>query len=270
MNKLLQRIVTAAILVVVLVIVFFRLPPIAAVTLVLAFGLIAAWEWGGFVWPGRLGLRLVYVAGLLILMVISAALFPARLPLQGLLVVNLLWWALAFVWVLRFPVQFGQVTGAVCGAMVLVPAWTALVVLLQGSELGPKYVLLVFAIVWAADVGAYFVGRRIGRKRMAPRVSPGKTWEGAVGGLVAAGVAGWLGGLILNIPLVTLVPLAIGIAFVSILGDLTVSMFKRNAGLKDSGQLFPGHGGVLDRIDSITAAVPLFVLSGTWLGVLEL
>jgi len=270
MNKLLQRIVTAAVLIVVLIIVFFRLPPVAAVAMLLVFSLIAAWEWGGFVWPGQFAARIGYVASLLVLMATSTLLFPARLPLQGLLLVSLAWWGLALVWVVRFPVHFGQATAAVCGIMVLVPAWTALVVLLRGDGLGPEYVLLILAIVWAADIGAYFVGRRIGRNRLAPRVSPGKTWEGAVGGLIAAGFAAALGGLILHISLVSLVPLAICVALWSILGDLTVSMFKRSAGLKDSGQLFPGHGGVLDRVDSVTAAAPLFVLGATWIGLLEL
>ena len=270
MNKLLQRIVTAVILVFILVVVFFRLPPMAAAIVLLAFALIAAWEWGGFVWPGQLVVRVAYVGGLALLMTSSAVLFPARLPLQALLLVSLIWWALALLWVVRFPIHFGRATGAVCGVMVLVPAWTALFVLLKNSAFGPAYVLLVLAIVWAADIGAYFVGRRFGRNHIAPKVSPGKTWEGAIGGLLAAGIAASVGGAVMELPILTLVPLAVCAALLSILGDLTVSMFKRSAGLKDSGQLFPGHGGVLDRVDSVTAAVPLFVLGASWAGLLEL
>jgi phosphatidate cytidylyltransferase len=115
-------------------------------------------------------------------------------------------------------------------------------------------------VVWAADIGAYFVGRLLGRHKLAPKVSPGKTWEGVAGGMagsLAVGVAGayWFG-----IPAILLAPLAVVCGLVSVIGDLTVSVFKRNAKLKDSGWLLPGHGGVLDRIDSLTAAGPWLAL----------
>jgi phosphatidate cytidylyltransferase len=103
----------------------------------------------------------------------------------------------------------------------------------------------------------------LGRTKLAPAVSPGKTWEGVTGGLITAGVAAALMASWLGLPVSRLVILAIGTALISVLGDLTQSMFKRNVGLKDSGKLLPGHGGVLDRIDSLTAAVPAYVV-GLW------
>jgi phosphatidate cytidylyltransferase len=114
-------------------------------------------------------------------------------------------------------------------------------------------------IVWAADVGAYVFGRLLGRTKLAPAVSPGKTWEGVTGGLLLAGVAAGAAAAWVGLPTNRLVVLGVLTALVSVLGDLTQSMFKRNVGLKDSGRLLPGHGGVLDRIDSLTAAVPAFV-----------
>ncbi len=133
---------------------------------------------------------------------------------------------------------------------------------------GPVLVLIMLVIVWAADIGAYFVGRAVGRVKLAPQVSPGKTWEGVIGGLAAATLAaivaaGWAG-----LTIAQGVGLGISVAAISVIGDLTVSMFKRNAGLKDSGRLFPGHGGVLDRIDGVTAAAPLFAIEATWLGMI--
>lgn len=268
MNKLLQRVVTAAILLVVLLIVFFRLPQPAAIGSLGVFVAVAAWEWSAFLPLGRLVPRAAYTLFLLVLMVGSLWVIPDRVPIWPLLWVGLLWWGVAFIWVLRYPLKIRPVVGAVCGVLVILPAWVALINLLTIPGQGPEYVLFVLLIVWAADIGAYFVGRRLGRTKLAPKVSPGKTWEGLVGGLVgAAGVAlcgswwfEWAPGV--------LIPLAISIAVISVVGDLTVSMFKRNAGLKDSGNLFPGHGGVLDRIDSVTAAVPLFALVVTWAGLL--
>jgi len=112
--------------------------------------------------------------------------------------------------------------------------------------------------------------QQFGRTRLAPRVSPGKTWEGVAGGLVATALVATAGAALLQLPVLGLVLISVAAAAISIIGDLTVSIFKRTVGLKDSGSLFPGHGGVLDRIDSLTAAMPLFVVCAVWLGYLQL
>ena len=120
--------------------------------------------------------------------------------------------------------------------------------------------LTALAIVWAADVGAYAAGRMLGRVKLAPKVSPGKTWEGLCGGVALAALVALAAAILLRLPPVSMVALGVVTALVSVVGDLTVSMFKRNVGVKDSGALLPGHGGVMDRIDSLTAAVPVFML----------
>jgi phosphatidate cytidylyltransferase len=180
------------------------------------------------------------------------------------LILALLWWLLAFGAVLAFPRQFSRSFVAVAGLVVLLPSWLLLSRLHGGPMLGPGLALTLLLIVWAADIGAYAFGRWLGRVKLAPAVSPGKTWEGVGGGLLSAALVGGLAALVLGLPVGGLVSVGIATALVSVLGDLTTSMFKRNVGVKDSGHLLPGHGGVMDRIDSLTAAVPVFVL-GLWL-----
>jgi len=125
----------------------------------------------------------------------------------------------------------------------------------------------VLALAFAADIGAFFAGRSFGRVKLAPRVSPGKTWEGVFGGLLLALAVGWAASALSGVPALRLLPLALVGAGFSVVGDLTESLFKRASGLKDSGTLIPGHGGVLDRIDSTLAASPVLATGLLWLGV---
>jgi phosphatidate cytidylyltransferase len=270
MNKLLTRVVTALVLVAVLLVVFFRLPEAATVGLLGIFVVAAAWEWGGFVGgratPWRVAFAVLVAGGISLLGMLP----PSRLPVLPLLYVALGWWAFAFTLVLRYPVTLPVAWRLPCGLLVLLPAWTAMLALLRSADGGPELLLLALAVIWAADVGAYFTGRRFGRTRLAPRVSPGKTWEGVGGGLAATALVAALGAWLLGLPLFALVGISLAAAALSIIGDLTVSAFKRSAGLKDSGSLFPGHGGVLDRVDSVAAAMPLFAVLAAWLGVLRL
>jgi phosphatidate cytidylyltransferase len=153
----------------------------------------------------------------------------------------------------------------------LVPAFIALARLLgaaRGPARGPQLVLWLVLLVVAADVGAYFAGRSLGRRKLAPRVSPGKTLEGALGGLVMVALVAWGGALHFGLPPAAVVVFGCAVGILSIVGDLTESMFKRAAGLKDSGVLLPGHGGLLDRVDSVTAAAPLYALGLFGFGVI--
>jgi phosphatidate cytidylyltransferase len=157
------------------------------------------------------------------------------------------------------------------GVIVLVPPWLSLLVLHGSATPGSALVLMLMALVWTADSGAYAAGRLWGRTKVAPKVSPGKTWEGVYGGMAAAALTAVIAGQWIGFgwrTQVSLVLLGIVTVLFSIIGDLFESLIKRMAGVKDSGRLLPGHGGVLDRIDSVTAAAPVFALGLLWQGMI--
>jgi phosphatidate cytidylyltransferase len=164
----------------------------------------------------------------------------------------------AFVWLLFHPTPIPTAVSWISGALIIVPAWFSLdwIFLRDGVSL-----LLLLLIVVGADTGAYFSGKLFGRVKLAPRISPGKTWEGVIGGMAVVSVLAAIYAVQTGGKLSVYLPLCLAIAVISIVGDLTVSVFKRRAGVKDSGRFFPGHGGVLDRIDSIAAATPVFALA---------
>jgi phosphatidate cytidylyltransferase len=183
---------------------------------------------------------------------------------RGLVVLILAgaWWAAALVWLARWrpqrPASHGALAAA--GVLALVPAWAALVWL---HTSGPVWVLILLGLVWIADTAAYFTGRALGRRRLAPLLSPGKTLEGVWGGLLAVGLYSGILALLLRLGAVEgvyFVLLGLLAAMVSVEGDLMESLLKRQRGVKDSGQILPGHGGALDRIDSLLAAAPVYAL----------
>jgi phosphatidate cytidylyltransferase len=223
--------------------------------------LAGAWEWSGFFGATSPATRIFYVIFVATLMAVVGMVWPDGV--DRVLQVAVAWWAIALIWTFFFPTPIPIVLRWLCGALVLVPLYAALVMLFQAA---PSLLLFVLLIVWAADIGAYFAGKQFGRVKLAPGISPGKTWEGVIGGLVLVALLCVARSYWFETDLAVLVPFCLGVAGVSIVGDLTVSMFKRTAGLKDSGRLFPGHGGVLDRIDSIAAAAPLFALGLSWTG----
>lgn len=268
MSPLAQRILTAACLAALLLLALFLAPLSLTVALAGLLMLGAAWEWSVFLGPRTLPVRVAFVVLIGLLILACDWLVPERVGLTTVLGLALAWWLAAFVWLFRYPTPVPVPIVAVAGCLVLVPAWLALATLLRIPGAGRSLTLLALSMVFAADIGAYFAGRRFGRRKLAPKVSPGKTWEGVAGGLLAAAVVSALGGILLDLPLAAIVTVGLGVAALSVVGDLTESLFKRHVGAKDSGHLFPGHGGLLDRLDSITAGLPLYVFALALLGVI--
>jgi phosphatidate cytidylyltransferase len=252
-----QRIITGLVLGVVITPSVLFLPTIYAAGVLALLWVAGAWEWGGLAKLGGVG-RSIYVA-LFVLALGVIAWRPLSLAaVDGVLIVALAGWALAFVAILTFPRPINLTAVVVAGPVALLPAWSTLVFVHGLPQRGPELALLAMALVWAADVGAYAAGRLVGRVKLAPRVSPGKTWEGVGGGVLLALAVAWAARGWLDLPLLPLLAVAALTALVSVVGDLTLSMLKRNVGLKDTGRLLPGHGGVMDRIDGLIAAVPVY------------
>ena len=259
------RVITALVLLPIVLGAMFGLERLPFALVAGAFFLAGGWEWSAMMKAPGLALRLLWCAGLLVLMAAAETWRP-----DWLLTLLPAWWLLALVMVARYPAAASAWYRApwlwLLGYLLLVPSWAAVVQLQDTGALGlagPWALLFVLVWVWAADTGAYFAGRAFGRHKLAPSVSPGKTIEGLVGGLLLAlavallvawwaPVAGHRGALLLVAAVTVLA---------SVLGDLFESMVKRQAGIKDSGRMLPGHGGMLDRIDSVTAALPVALMA---------
>lgn len=268
-----QRVLTAVALALPLLALLALL---SAQQLMLLFALIvllAAWEWSNLAAIRSLPLRVLYTAaisGLMLLLFIRSGLGGESIDtvfIRDMLHIAGLWWAIALLWVMGYPGS-ARLWGnwpvrAAMGVLVLVPTWLALCYLrMQGQ--GVLLIVYVLLVTVAADVGAYFAGHAWGRAKLAVNVSPGKSWAGFWGGLATSQALAllvalvWPGGLPIGLlPFMILSGVA---SLASVLGDLLESMLKRQRGVKDSGTLLPGHGGVLDRLDSLTAAIPVFTL----------
>lgn len=255
-----QRIITAVVALVALLLVLFVVPANVVQLLFAAAMLAAAWEWSAFLGVSGSTVRVAYVAAVGVLL---AAVTVLAVDAELVFKASIGWWGLALIWMFFFPTPIPAVVRWLVGPVILVPLYLGLVALYAA---GPVTLLFALLIVWVADSGAFFAGKALGRVKLAPQISPGKTWEGVIGGLVAVVLLTLFWSLWADTDLAVFIPFCLAAACLSIVGDLTVSMFKRSAGIKDSGSLFPGHGGVLDRIDSVAAAAPLFALGVSWIG----
>ncbi|CAG73948.1 phosphatidate cytidylyltransferase [Pectobacterium atrosepticum SCRI1043] len=270
------RLITAFILIPIVIAALFLLPPLGFTLVTLAVCMLAAWEWGQLAGFASYGQRLwlaILCGFLLALMLLSLPAYHYSVHIPQISIAlwsSLVWWGVALFLVLFYPAsasfwRHSRTLRLVFGIMTIVPFFWGMVALRHYNYAinpfaGAWWLLYVMLLVWGADSGAYMFGKLFGKRKLAPKVSPGKTWEGFLGGLATSALISLLFSLYapLTVAASTLLICSIAAALASVLGDLTESMFKREAGIKDSSHLIPGHGGVLDRIDSLTAAVPVF------------
>ena len=260
-----SRILTALVLAPAFVLAVLYLPPLAYALFFWCVAALGAHEWAGFMdLPAA---RAAIYKWLYVACFAATALlihwFLDDGARQILLAFGVALWALALIAVLIYPrgaklVRQPLLLGSL-GLVIFNVAWVALVQVDRAPQGGP-WLIWLFVLVWAADIGAYFAGRAFGKHKLAPIVSPGKTWEGVLGGALLALLLCGSALLLLPVDLPVWLAIALLLTGVSVVGDLLESMVKRATGVKDSGTLLPGHGGVLDRIDSLLAALPIFAL----------
>jgi len=254
----------------------FYLPMMQFMVFIGVITALGAWEWANLSGiQNKLG-RVAYTA---VISIILYGLWYFDLDQNSnLLYVAFAWWLSAFVLVRTHPkfkaIWSGTVPRLLMGLIILLPMWMGFVQIKSYPNSGYLIIFVMF-IVWGADVGAYFAGRTFGKHKLAPNVSPGKTWEGVYGGIATTTLVAFIAGLMLQDTIhmdltikqwVLLFAATFVVTAVSVVGDLVESMMKRHRGIKDSSNLLPGHGGVMDRIDSMTAALPVFALALSILG----
>ena len=279
-----QRILTAAILAPLAIAALFLLPLPGFHLAMVIVCLIAAWEWTGFSSPKSTNKRKLQLAAFGLAIAGISTLLPSnvlpRLIEEGSTFIVLalagLWWFISLILVLNYPKsdvlwRNNIVVTFIMGCLTIIPFLWAMLALhswhyqadLSDNYDGSILLLYVMLLVWGADTGAYFCGRAFGKHKLAPNVSPAKTLEGLAGGIATAMVIAVLFSSLVDLDwqsIPVLMVASVVAVLASALGDLNESMFKRTAGIKDSGKILPGHGGVLDRIDSLTAAMPIFAL----------
>jgi phosphatidate cytidylyltransferase len=235
----------------------FLLPDLYWAAMMLGIIVLGAWEWARLTRFTHSGQQVFTGAVLLVGICLLPGVWQGALPHQivfwSILAASFFWLVLAPIWLIRLHCETRKSMLAVAGLLVLLPSWLALVYL---RKISPWVVLGLMAAVWIADSAAYFSGKAFGRHKLAPAISPGKTWEGVAGAMAAVTFYGLILCVTFNISLWLVVGFW-GLTVLSIVGDLYESLLKRQAGLKDSGNVLPGHGGVLDRIDGLTSTLPL-------------
>ena len=271
-----QRVITALLLAPLAILLILLLPTGVFACLLGAAFLAAAWEWSRLAGMQSRMARAALLGFVLLLFVVLWSMRTSPWLWRALIGAGVAWWLLVCVWLRHFafaaaPTPENRNLKLLAGALVVVPAWVAGISIHGSEPHGHVWTFLAILLVWAADTGAYFAGSLFGKgkRKLAPQISPGKTWIGVYGaftsGALVAAVAGWLL-KVHDLRLLGLIAVTIVTVASSIVGDLLESLMKRHANVKDSGALFPGHGGLLDRLDSVFAALPVFALGKLLLG----
>lgn len=267
-----QRVITALLLVAVFLPALFHPDPIYLAGLSLIMITLAGWEWARLV--GCAAAQAVAL-GLTCLAACALSAWAGWLQrdLRPLWTLMVLVWVPGSVWLLRFGLtHWGRLPAGWRAALGVLVLWATWVALCAAKMQGTNFLLSVLLLVWVADISAYFAGRAFGRRKLAPSISPGKSWEGVAGALIGVALVSqiwialdahnpaWSPSLYTLLSQQGALTLLLGLLFLtamSVVGDLVESLIKRSAGVKDSSALLPGHGGVLDRVDALLPTLPL-------------
>jgi len=272
-KKMLKQRLLTAIILIPLIVWVLSLSSMILASVLSVFVVLGAWEWAGLCGWHTWKIRIVY-ATLTCLMLLMAYGFRQQPAMMLVLFVVCLWWLLAGLSLWRYQQGYEMILAspfpkAVLGFIILLSTFFALLHLHEHERYGGQWVMFLFVLIWAADSSAYFMGKRWGKRKLADKISPGKTWEGVLGALLMSSIVSLSYALFKSMSFMTLLLfmlLCLLTVIVSILGDLLESVFKRQVGIKDSSHILPGHGGILDRIDSLTSAAPIFVMGLVSLG----
>ncbi|GGP24500.1 phosphatidate cytidylyltransferase [Silvimonas amylolytica] len=264
---LITRVLTALVLIPLVLCALYLLPHSGWVAFAAIVTALGAWEWGGLCNLPRFGrIGLGVIVGALVFALAPGEFFVFHQPwvLPVLSVAAAFWLVVAPLWLrFRWSLQGTALKGTLPGILLLVAAGIALAALRAQAD--ASGLLAIMVVAWVADTAAYFSGKAFGKHKLAPAISPGKTWEGVAGAMVAVGIYVLVMGHLVGISWWKMLLAGWCLTAVSIVGDLMESLFKRQAGIKDSSQLLPGHGGVLDRVDSLLALLPVAALAWPWL-----
>lgn len=257
-SKFKQRIITASILAISVIVGILVVPHFEFILIVSLILVAAAWEWCRLVGLRAAGEQILYLFVLFFAFGLAHGVYPIFT-----LIIAMIWWLYAIYLLIAYPKSMqwwnkNLLARNGVGFLLLVPCWVALIFI---RDVGPGFLLLGLFLIWSTDTGAFLIGRKWGKHKLAPKISPAKTIEGLFGGLLFSLIVAIIGLLLLKIPLAkwpVFLVLALIVSLASVLGDLFESMIKRLVGVKDSGNWLPGHGGLLDRIDSLTCALPVY------------
>lgn len=267
-----QRIITAAILIPLVIAVIFLLDAKWFSILFAVFVAIGAWEWAGLC---KLSEKHRYLYSLVAVLILAVLYYSNNSSAYHVIISSgVAYWFFAILLVLFYQNQRNFLPKSslpllLIGLLLLIPMWSSLTILKSFPAIGAQLLMFLLLLIWSADTAAYFAGKKWGKRRLASRVSPGKTWEGTIAGIVAGSIVALSYVIVFNDKItheLMFVGLSVVTVVISVVGDLMESMVKREADIKDSGSILPGHGGVMDRIDSLTAAGPVFVLGLIYLG----
>ena len=252
-----QRVITGVSGLIVLLGILLFLPQEIFRFLLAFIFIFAGWEWSKMIDPTSIPSQITFLF-ILILSILFFQFYELYLiQIQVILASSILWWMICLLCLFAYPISFGNIFNWLFGLVSLSTSYIAMDWLFVQSI---SYFLIFLVFIWVMDIGAFFIGKRFGRVKLARSISPNKTWEGLFGGLLSMVVLSIFFSSFYGIDKTVMIPFVIALGLLSVVGDLTISMFKRSAGLKDSGRLFPGHGGLLDRIDSIISSISLYSL----------